>query len=82
MLLLPFKLKKTAMIVLLPDKDLDAMIGSLNAATFGYVTDRSNYKSANLKIFVPKYEHRSNMILNSVSSFYLRILCITINYLK
>lgn len=69
MLMLPYVGNSTAMIVLLPDKDLDTTIESLNSATLRYISDRRNYKSAYFELIIPKYRHKTKTSLHTVRAF-------------
>lgn len=77
MLLLPYEGNRTAMIVLLPDEDLDKMIGSFNLITLGIITDLKGYQSDRFELVMPKYKHKIKVSLGSVSSFPRGIFCIT-----
>lgn len=65
----PFKGNRTAMIILLPDKDLAKMINSMTDDLLSIITTTHFYKTSYLEIRIPTFEHKTRIDLTTVSTF-------------
>lgn len=74
LLLVPYEGQNIAMIILLPDDDLDSMIESMNGKSIQYITNRRNYKSSLTSIFIPRFKYENYINMHSVSSCFINFL--------
>lgn len=69
LLLLPHQGNVTAMIILLPDQDLNLMIESMNEDTIEFITDQRNYKLRKMQIYIPKMKYKNELNVQKVRVF-------------
>lgn len=66
---LPLAGKKSAMVIILPDKSLDAVIESMTDRVLEFLADPRSYVALKLKVYIPKFELRNEINLGEVSRF-------------